>query len=506
MQVSAEQANSNHEKLLFGHPIGLFVLFLTEMWERFSYYGMRAILFLYMTTDIIKGGMGMQDKEAGAVYGIYVASIYLLSLPGGWLADNIFGQKKSVIYGGLIIILGHLILAIPGNNIVFYIGLAIVSIGTGALKPNISSLVGELYPEGGARRDAAFSIFYMGINLGGAFGMIIVGYLGEKINWHFGFGAAAIGMILGMIIFKMLGNKYLEPYGHLKVQDLNITKEKVNIKNQILPFILTLLLIIFLLYIPYFKNIQFYSANGLAKILLIIILSIAVFYFMFILFAGRLNSEEKKRMVVMVIFFTASVLFWSGYEQGGTTLNIFAERYTNRSILNFTIPASWMQSLQSIFVIALAPIMAFVWTYLGRKNKNPSAPIKLGSGLIILGLAFFIMYFAAKLVIGNNNLSPLWLLSTYFFSVLGEVCLSPVGLSFYTKLSPQRFVSQMMGIWFVSLSLGNLISGLIGGEFNKDSVAEMPGMFLYIVYSSVGFGLLMLIFSKQIKKWMGGVE
>ena len=504
MQISTGTSNLS-EKLFLGHPVGLFVLFLTEMWERFSYYGMRAILLLYMIAGIDKGGMGLDDKEANAIYGIYVASVYLLSLPGGWLADNIFGQKKAIYYGGLIIILGHLILAIPGNNILFFIGLCVVSIGTGALKPNISSVVGELYPEGGARRDAAFSIFYMGINLGGAFGMIIVGYLGEKINWHYGFGAAAIGMLMGIIIFKWLGKKYLAPYGMLKQKEIIQSDSK---NNQFVPILLGAILIIFISALQWFNIINLSTADGIAKAMTVIIVAVAAFYFIYILAAGKLTPEETKRVFVMIIFFFAAALFWAGYEQAGTSLNIFSLRYTERDFAGIKdfFPASSLQSLQSIFVITLSPIMAVIWIYLGKKNRNPAAPVKFASGLIFLGLGFFLMYLASTHIGGGNKVSPLWLTCTYFLSVIGELCLSPVGLSFYTKLSPKRFVSQLMGIWFVGASLGNLFAGLIGGKFDKNSVAQMPGMFINIVYLSVGFGLLLLIFSKQIKKWMGGVE
>ena len=415
------------QKLIFGHPIGLFVLFLTEMWERFSYYGMRAILFLYMIEGAAKGGMGLKEKEAGAIYGIYTASVYLLSLPGGWLADNVFGQKKSIFYGGLIIILGHLILAIPGSSEVFYLGLCVVSIGTGALKPNISSIVGELYPEGGARRDAAFSIFYMGINLGGALGMIVVGYLGEKVNWHAGFGAAAIGMSLGVIVFKFLGNKYLLPYGLLKVkEDVQIHQSVQTSGKGIISVILFSALALLLMSLQIFKVIDLTTAPGLAQAMGVIIVSAATFYFVYILVAGGLVKEEKRRVWVMVIFFLAAALFWAGYEQGGSSLNTFSDRYTDRYIFNWQMPASWMQSLQSIFVISLAPVMAIVWMYLGKKGKNPAAPVKFASGLIILGLGFLIMYFASKYVVAGHKVSPLWLTSAYLFSVIGELCLSPV--------------------------------------------------------------------------------
>jgi POT family proton-dependent oligopeptide transporter len=486
-----------------GHPTALYILFLTEMWERFSYYGMRAILFLYMIAGADKNGMGLGDAEAGAIYGLYTASVYLLSLPGGWLADNVLGQKKSIWYGGIVIMLGHIILAIQGSNALFFSGLAVVAFGTGLLKPNISSIVGELYPEGGARRDAGFSIFYMGINLGGAIGMLTVGYLGEKVDWHTGFGAAAVAMFLGLVIFRTLGARYLKPYGELKPKPMPAAK---NGKQSRLGYVFAGMAFVLLTLLQLSNVINIFTAMGLAKAMGLIIVLIAGLYFAYILVAGGLTPEEKKRVWVMLAFFLAASLFWAAYEQGGSTLNAFSERHTNRNLLGWEVPASWLQFFQSAFVIVLAPVMAAIWLNLGKRGQNPPAPVKFGIGLIILGLGFLVMYQAAQYVVAGSKVSMGWLTTTFLLSVLGELCISPVGLSFYTKLSPPRYMSQFMGIWFVASSLGNLIAGLFSGLFEKDNFQQMPQLFLFVVVFTAGFGLLMLILNKPLKKWMGGVE
>ena len=485
-----------------GHPPALYVLFFTEMWERFSYYGMRAILTLYMIAGITSGGMGLSTQEAGPIYGLYTASVYLFTLPGGWLADNLLGQRKAIWFGGIIIMLGHIILAIPATNMVFFLGLATVAIGTGLLKPNISSIVGELYPEGGARRDAGFSIFYMGINVGGALGMLTVGFLGEKVGWHIGFGAAAVGMFLGLVGFKMLEDKYLKPYGLLKPKEKTASDSKGNQLALLLSAVLVALLVILQLA----KVIDVTTAAGLAQAMGIIIVSITTFYFVYILIAGNLDKDERTRMYVMAIFFVAIAIFWAGYEQGGSTLNIFAEKHTNRFVFGWEMPASWLQGMQSVYVIIFAPIVGAIWIFLNNRKSNPSAPVKFGLGLLILSVGFLMMYFASQYVIVGEKVSYLWLVVTYLFTVLGELCISPVGLSFYTKLAPQRFVSQLVGIWFVGAALGNLIAGLFASNFDENSVAQMPSLFMLVVIVSFISGLLMVLLYKPIKKWMAGVE
>jgi proton-dependent oligopeptide transporter, POT family len=482
-----------NEKTIFGHPKGLFVLFFTEMWERFSYYGMRAILFLYLIKSAKDGALGLPEDVGGAIYGLYTASVYLLTLPGGWIADNILGQKKAIWYGSILIMIGHLILAIPSNSGIFFIGLCVVSLGTGLLKANISSIVGELYPEGGARRDAAFSIFYLGINLGATLGMFIVGYLGEKVGWHYGFGAAAFAMLIGLINFKVNG-KYLANYGN---EPKNPTKN-----YGYLYIMFGALSILAILVIS-----NTISAVQLANLMKYIIVTLTLLYFGYIGFLDKsLNIEERKRVGVLFVLFIGAALFWSGYEQGGTSLTLFADRHTDRSVFGWLIPASWFQNAQSVFILVFSAPIGALWLYLNRKNMNPSTPVKFGLGLVQMGFAFLIMYYASKLVLNGEMAGASWLTFTFMFTTLGELFISPVGLSAYTKLAPKKYYSQMMGLWFVAASLGNLISGLFAGNFNKENVQQMPGLFMQVCMFGSIVGLIFVLLYKPIKNWMGGIE
>ncbi|OJV21122.1 MAG: MFS transporter [Dyadobacter sp. 50-39] len=489
------------------HPKGLYVLFFAEMWERFSYYGMRAILLLFLL-DNIKGGMGMSAGEGTAIYGLYTASVYLLTLPGGWLADNILGQKKAIWYGGIVIMLGHIILAVPAGPAIFFLGLSTVAIGTGLLKPNISSIVGELYPEGGARRDAAFSIFYMGINLGSFLGIAIVGYLGEKVNWHMGFGAAAIGMLLGLIVFRYGSATHLKGLGEVpaarEAGDQAAAPTSGN--SKMLGYGLIGLLVVFLIVLQSTGAINMTTAQGLAQGAGIIIVSISAAYFLFILVAGGLTRVEKYRVGVLIILFLAIALFWAGYEQAGTSLQIFAERHTERMIGGWEVPSSWFQNFQPTFVLIFAPVLASLWISLSSKNRNPSIPVKFAMGLILLGLSFFVMVAASNIAVKGELASPFFLTFTYFLHTIGELCVSPVGLSSYTKLAPKRYVSQLMGIWFVGASLGNLIAGLFAGGFDESNIMQMPALFNQVAIITTIFGLILLVFWKPIRGWMGGIQ
>lgn len=488
------------------HPKGLYVLFFAEMWERFSYYGMRAILLMYLI-DQVSGGLGLSVATGSAIYGLYTASVYLLSLPGGWIADNVLGQKKSIFYGGIVIMLGHIILAIPAGESLFYCGLAVVALGTGLLKPNISSIVGELYPEGGARRDAAFSIFYIGINLGSFLGMMLVGYLGQKINWHLGFGAAAVGMLLGLLVFKFAGDIHLKGLGAPPVKKPRTAQEtEGDRKGKIMGWGLIALLVIFLSVLQISGTINVTTAQGLAQAMGIIIVSVALVYFFYILLAGGLTTTEKKRVGVLIIFFFTAALFWSGFEQAGTSLQIFAERHTFRTLGSFEFPSSWFQNFNPVFIVTLAPVVASLWIFLAQKNINPSIPVKFAIGLFLLAAGFLVMKFGAQQAVTGVLVSPMFLASTYLLHTLGELCISPVGLSTFTKLAPRRYVSQLMGIWFVAASLGNLMSGLFAGNFDEENVAQMPFLFNQVFLLSGGFGLLLLVFYKPIKKWIGGIE
>ena len=479
----------------FGHPRGLSTLFFTEMWERFSYYGMRAILVLFMTNAVATGGMGLDDVTATAVYGLYTATVYLVALPGGWIADRLLGLRRAVFWGGVIIAAGHFTLAIPTIQ-TFYLGLALIVIGTGLLKPNVSAMVGDLYPEGGERRDAGFSIYYMGINVGGFFGPLVCGYLGETIDWHLGFSAAGVGMVLGLVQYS-LGGKHLGAAGQLKgeTQSAEARRRAGRSLVRAIEAVVGLALILGALQAIgaiHITLVGFVDSTGV-----FIVLLAAVFLLYVVLFGG-LTPAEKKRIGVIAACFLAAACFWSGFEQAGSSMNLFADRLTDRVIGGWEMPASWLQSVNSTFIILLAPMFSALWLWLGR--RNPSIPVKMASGLLFLGLGFSVMAWASINASPENPVSPSWLVATYFFHTLGELCLSPIGLSSMTKLSPRRYVGQMMGIWFMGAALGNLVAGRVAGLI--DSLPQ-PQLFGAVTLFSMGTGLILLMFSRPLKNWIG---
>lgn len=492
------------EKTLFGQPIGLFVLFFTEMWERFSYYGMRAILLLFLL-DKVSGGMGMDAGDGGAVYGLYTASVYLLSLPGGWIADNILGQRKSIWIGGIIIMIGHIILAFPAGQLVFFLGLAGVAIGTGLLKPNISTVVSELYPEGGAKRDAGFSIFYIGINLGSFLGITIVGFLGQKVGWHYGFGAAAVAMFLGLIVYKLFATKYLKDYGmYPKAKEK--TEDNIAQIEGARPLLTKILFGGFVLGMIAFQMMGFFDWSGKKEVVQSIGIIIAILvpiYFINILWASGLSKVEQKRVAVIVVLFIGATAFWAGFEQQGSTLQIFADRHSETP---FGMPSSWFQNFNSIFILIFAGVVGSFWVFLEKRNLDLNPAAKFGVALLLLALGYFVMVKGAQVAITGVKASAMYLILTFLFHTLGELCLSPVGLSAFTKLAPKRFLSQLMGIWFVATALGNLIGGLFAGSFNEENVAEMPQLFMGVVWVSLIIGVVILLISKPISKLMGGVK
>lgn len=489
-------------KTWFGHPSGLSTLFFTELWERFSYYGMRALLVLFMVKAVEEGGMGIDDKTANAIYGLYTAFVYLAALPGGWIADRLIGAQRAVWIGGLIIAAGHFTLAIPSTP-AFFLGLVLVVIGTGFLKPNISAIVGQLYPEGGARRDAGFSIFYMGINMGAFLGPIVCSTLGEKVDWHLGFGAAGVGMVFGVIQYKIsaprLGEAGLYPS---KPQGADLGGGMDKAWYPVIGGFAAVAVVV-VLGISGALNL---NAIALAEYTKYVLVLIAFAFFVYVFVFGRLTTKERNHTIVIVVLFITSALFWSGFEQAGSSLNLFADRHTDRDVFGWKIPAGWFQSLNPFYIVVLAPIFAAFWVRLAKSQLDPSMPAKFAFGLIILGLGFLIMVGAAKLVVAGNQAAPYWLILTYLLHTMGELCLSPVGLSSVTKLAPKRFVGQMMGIWFLATSLGNLMAGLLAGRFNPESLNEMPGLFMQIVMTTVGGGIILLIFTKPIKKLIGKLE
>ncbi|MFL6196256.1 MAG: peptide MFS transporter [Thermoanaerobaculia bacterium] len=481
----------------FGHPRGLSTLFFTEFWERFSYYGMRALLILYMTAAAERGGLGFSDSRAGAIYGLYTAFVYLLALPGGWIADQLLGQRRAVFLGGCIIAMGHFSLAVESMTF-FYLGLVLIVIGTGLLKPNVSTMVGELYPEGGARRDAGFSIFYMGINLGAFIAPLICGPLGQRVNWHYGFAAAGIGMVIGLIQYVAMG-KHLGDAGLRRKEAADpVARGKA---VRLLTIALVVAALGAALAVSGVVRVQVETLAGFTGV---IIVGLAVLYLVFQLTAGGLDSTEKKRMGVIFILFLFSAIFWSGFEQAGSSLNLFAERLTNLNIFGRNIPASTLQSVNPILIIALAPVFAWLWVRLARASREPSAPAKFSVGLILLGLGFGVMAWASILTSGQTRqVAPTWLILTYLLHTCGELCLSPVGLSTVTKLAPQRKVGQMMGIWFMSVALGNLMAGLVAGRFES---LPLPQLFGTVASITAGAGLILFVLVKPIRNLMTGVK
>ncbi len=488
--------------LWFGHPRGLSTLFFTEMWERFSYYGMRALLILYMTAAATGAnpGLGLGTRDAAAVYGIYTAFVYLLALPGGWLADRFWGARNTVFAGGCIIAAGHFSMAAPLLGIPeipsFILGLTLIVAGTGLLKPNISAMVGDLYPQGGARRDAGFSIFYMGINLGGMAGPLLCGLLAENFNWHWGFSLAGFGMVLGLIQYKR-GARHLGSAGLRPAHPVTAGRKPA----PVLPLILAILLgMTFAL--------QKAASGGFVMSLVVIaemlgaaVIGVAAIYFAYLFLGAGLSREEKKRLWVIVWLFVLAALFWSGFEQAGSSLNLFAYKLTDRSVLGWEMPASWLQSINPLFIIALAPVFGTGWTWAARRNADPSIAMKFALGLIALSAGFFVIAWGAANTSPENPASPAWLIVTYFLHTVGELFLSPVGLSAMTKLAPRGRVGQMMGVWFIAAALGNLIAGLVAGSLENLSP---DALFWKVAMFTGAAGLIAVLASPLVRRLSGG--
>jgi len=491
--ISANTAGA--EKQFFGHPKGLQTLFLTEMWERMSYYGMRGFLVLFMTAAIAEGGLAIGTATAVAIYGLYTASVYFMGLPGGWIADRLIGSQKAIWYGGIIIMCGHLVLAIP-NHSTFFIGLILLVIGTGLLKPNISAVVGQLYSSEDERRDAGYTIYYMGINIGSIIGYIVCGGLAEKVGWHWGFGAAAVGMLFGLIYFYFTSDK-LKGAGEAPASPLSAKGQKTS-WMVIGAFLTALVLVTALMLSGTFTVDPIALAKQTA-----IILSVLFFaYYFWIYFTGNLNSVEKKGMWALLLVCIASTCFWSGFEQAGSSLNLFGRDFADRNIFGFEMPVSWLQSVNSVFIILLTPFFVALWVNLGKKLVTPAYGLKCAVGLIIMGLGFVVMIFAAQAA-AAGKVAVFWLILTYFLHTVGELCLSPIALSAISKLSPKRFMAQLMGLFIFTYSLGNIIASLFAGRYDAGNVAEMPGLFMQIATFSIGVGAVVLLigmFTKGLEK------
>jgi POT family proton-dependent oligopeptide transporter len=479
-----------------GHPRGLTTLFFTEMWERFSYYGMRAMLMLYMTTAVAGGGLGFDDKRAASIYGAYTGSVYLMSIPGGWFADNVFGTRRAVLFGGIIIALGHFSMAFASLP-TFYAGLVLIVFGTGLLKPNVSAIVGQLYSAEDERRDAGFSIFYMGINLGAFLAPLVCGWLRVNVGWHVGFAAAGVGMTLGLIQY-VVGRQSLRGAGAPPAQASAVTQRKAILGA--LFMVGCALAVLFLWFGP-----EPVRANK------IWILMGAVAIFLVWLFTSFLKPEEKKPVGAIVILFFFSMIFWAAFEQAGSSFNLFAERFTDRSVSNSLLvwlagknefPSEWFQSVNSIFLILLAPVFSWFWLWL--RQRQPSSPVKFSTGLVFVGLGAALLIAASLLLVAGSRVSAWWLLGVYLLHTIGELCLSPVGLSTTTKLAPARLTGLMMGVWFLSISFGNFLAGEVAGEFG--SPRELIGLFGKVAAVPIIAAVVLLALTPFIRRLMGKVK
>ena len=496
----------------FGHPRGLATLFFTEMWERFSYYGIRPLLVLFMSAALADGGFGFERAQASAIVGIYAASVYLASLPGGWVADRLFGLRRAILYGAVLISLGHISIGISsfaGSRVPFFLGLILIVCGTGLLKPNISAIVGDLYPEGGARRDAGFSIFYMGINLGAFAGQLITGVLGEKVGWGLGFGAAGVGMLLGLVVYAVTSRKTLGEIGMRPTRDPDPTVQARKERNVKLTLGIGLGLLGLVIVLAATGAIAL-NPQAIGRSMTYVLVGTAAVYFLYLFVAGGLSGDEKRRVAVIGVLFVAAAIFWSAFEQAPTSLNLFARDFTDRKIGSFEIPATWFQSVNAMFVILLAPVAAATWVALARRPRGDlSSPSKFTLGLGLAALGFALMIIAANHVVSSGGavrVAPWWLVGSYLFQTMGEVSLSPVGLSSMTKLAPRRYVGQMMGIWFLASALGNLIAGLVGGRVDPTKLDQMPQLFTVTTVSLfVAAGVLALLIV-PIRNMMRGVK
>ncbi len=470
-----------------GHPKGLNTLFFTEMWERFSYYGMRALLILFMTAPRATGGMAMSAATAGRIYGLYTAGVYLASLPGGWAADRILGLRRAVFIGGAVIAAGHFSMAVPGDT-TFYLGLLLIVVGTGLLKPNISAMVGELYAPEDQRRDAGFSIYYMGINIGAFISPLVCGTLGQQVGWHWGFASAGVGMVFGLIQYVLTSDRLGEAG----------KKPERSGQPPRPPFSLG-----GLMWIGGAAVILSALVLDITSLQRFVLLAIGSSIFIASLYVGSdFSAAERRRGISIYVLFWVAALFWSGFEQAGSSLNLFADRLTDNTLFGYEFPSTWYQSLNPLFIIVFAPVFSWLWIRLA--DKQPSSPAKFTLGLLGVGLGFAVMIVAAQLTDGGDSLvSPGWLVGTYLLHTLGELCLSPVGLSVMTKLAPPKIVGQIMGVWFLAASIGNYIGGELAGLFEE---LPLPQLFGSVTAVNLAVAVLFIAITPIIKKQMGGVR
>ena len=484
---------TTQDRAFFGHPRGLSTLFFTEMWERFSYYGMRALLLLYMTAPWSAGGLGFDAAQGGAIYGLYTSMVYMATLPGGWIADRLIGPRRAVLYGGIIIAAGHFSMAVP-SLAMFYLGLFLIVIGTGLLKGNVSVIVGKLYGEADIRRDAGFSIFYMGINLGAFLAPLVCGYLGQQVSWHLGFAAAGVGMLVGVIQY-VIGGKNLGDAGlHPAPAESPAAAAALRRKAQLWGGLLALLVVV--VGVGGYTGMMPVTATQIADAAGVLLLLVVVGFFGWLFTSSGWTPDERKRLYVIGVLFLAAALFWSIFEQAGSTLNLFADRSTRNELFGYPFPSSWFQSVNSFFIFAFAPVLAWLWVRMASTGTEPSSPAKFAFGLVFVGAGFAILVIPAMAAPGTLA-SPMWLTATYFLHTIGELVLSPVGLSAMTKLAPVRIAGLMMGVWFLATSVGNFIGGRVAGFYESFA---LPTLFGAVAAFAIVAGVILLALVPSMRK------
>ncbi|WP_342599310.1 peptide MFS transporter [Psychrobacillus sp. FSL H8-0483] len=494
--VSREEVvKSVPQKGFFGHPKGLLSLFFTEFWERFSYYGMRAILIYYMYYEVTAGGLGMERSTANSIMAIYGSLVYMSGIIGGWIADRLLGTTKTVFYGGVLIMFGHIVLAFPGGTTPLFISMALIIIGTGLLKPNVSSIVGDLYSESDVRRDSGFSIFYMGINMGAFIAPLIVGTVGLEYNFHLGFGIAAIGMAFGLIVFLITKKKYLGLAGSFAPNPLG-KEERKKVITRISIAVLVVLIVGFILVQQGIMTFDVFTMT--VSILGIVIPTL---YFIVMYRSEKTTADEKSRLLAYIPLFVAAMMFWAIQEQGSSILAQYADERVDLMIGSFEISPAWFQSLNPLFIIAFAPVFAWFWVKLG--DRQPSTPKKFAYGLFFAGLSFIVMIIPAYVNGTESLVSPWWLVLSFFLVVLGELLLSPVGLSTTTKLAPAAFAAQTMSLWFLTSASAQAINAQVVKFYSPENEILYFGVIGVI---ALGLGFVLFIFTPLIQKYMRGVK
>jgi len=488
------------------HPSGLYTLFATEFWERFSYYGMRALLVLYLTSSFTNGGFGMERSAALEIYAIFTGLVYLTPILGGLLADKYLGQRKAIFIGGLVMAVGQFTLAASvsydmGGNLemrefLLYCGLGMLILGNGFFKPNISTIVGGLYETNDPRKDSAFTIFYMGINLGAFLAPFVAGGLGEKVGWHYGYISAGAGMLIGLIWFyarkASLKHVGLPPNGDQSKTSL-IFKDWLDILYYSIGNIL--------LVVGFIKLIDLVSENTL-DIVIWVAAAIGTLYLIWEIFKGTDGKTQWSRVSVILILAVFHVIFWSGFEQAGGTFNLFAQQNTDRIVFGWDVPASWFQALNPVFIVILAPLFSMFWIKLAQLGNNPRTPYKFSYGLLLVGIGFIVMTGAQNNADAGLMVSPLWLIGVYFLHTAGELCISPVGLSLITKLAPPKIVSVMMGLWMGSIALGNYLAGTLEKILENFDFELYP----FIAAETIGASIILLLLSPLLSKMMKGIH